>query len=74
MYRTYIKRFVRSSHLEVFCKKAVLRNFAKFTGKHQPTILLKKKLWLRCFPVNFATEFCKSNSIVFFMCAIRCVQ
>ena len=24
----------RSSHLELFCKKGVLRNFAKFTGKH----------------------------------------
>ena len=24
----------RSSHPEVFCKKDVLRNFAKFTGKH----------------------------------------
>ena len=25
---------IRSSHLEVFCKKGVLRNFAKFTGKN----------------------------------------
>ena len=25
---------VRSSRPEVFCKKGVLRNFAKFTGKH----------------------------------------
>ena len=24
----------RSSHPEVFCKKGVLRNFAKFTEKH----------------------------------------
>ena len=24
----------RSSHPEVFCKKGVLKNFAKFTGKH----------------------------------------
>ena len=24
----------RSSHLEVFCKKGVLRHFAKFLGKH----------------------------------------
>ena len=23
-----------SSHPEVFCKKGVIRNFAKFTGKH----------------------------------------
>ena len=52
----------------MFCKKGVLRNFAKFTGKplHQSlyfnknaglrlAILLKKELWHRCFPVNFAT-------------------
>ena len=24
----------RSSHPKVFCKKGVLRNFTKFTGKH----------------------------------------
>ena len=52
---------------EMFCNKGVLRNFAKFTGKHlcqsiffnkvaglRPATLLKKKLWHRCFPVNFA--------------------
>ena len=57
----------RSSRLEVFCKKCVLRNFTKFTGKHlcqslffnkltglRTTTLLKKRLWHRCFPVNFA--------------------
>ena len=45
----------RSSRLEVFCKKGVLRNFTKFTGKHRlsPAALLKKRLWHRCFPVNF---------------------
>ena len=55
-----------SSRPEVFCKKGVLRNFAKFTGKHlcqslffnkvaglRPATLLKKSLWHRCFPVNF---------------------
>ena len=43
--------------------KGVLRNFAKFTGKHmcqslflnkfagfRPAFLLKKRLWNRCFP------------------------
>ena len=46
-------------------KKGVLRNFAKFTGKQLcqgfffnkgagPATLLKKRLWHRCFPVNFA--------------------
>ena len=56
-----------SSRPEVFCKKAVPRNFPKFTGKHlcqspcfnkiaclSPATLLKKRLWRRCFPVNFA--------------------
>ena len=42
----------------------VLRNFTKFTGKHlcqslffnsglRPATSLKKRLWQRCFPVNF---------------------
>ena len=52
---------------EVFCKKGVLKNFAKFTGKYlcqslpesvpeasRPTTSLKKRLWYRCFIVNFA--------------------
>ena len=45
----------RSSRPEVFCRKGVLRNFAKFTGKSlRPTTLLKKRHWHRCFPVNFS--------------------
>ena len=49
----------RSSRPEVFCKKGALRNFAKFLGKHlcqslMPATLIKKRLWHRCFPVNFA--------------------
>ena len=61
---------------EVFCKKGVLRNFAKFTGKHlcqslfliklRPATLLKKKLRRKCFPVNFAkflrTSFLQNTS------------
>ena len=52
---------------EVFYKKGVLKNFAKFTGKHLcqslsfnkvaglwHATLLKKRLWDRRFPVNFA--------------------
>ena len=55
-----------SSRPEVFCEKGVLRNFTKFTGKHlcqslffnkvaglRLATLLKKRLWHRCFPVNF---------------------
>ena len=49
------------------CKKGVLKNFPKFTGKRlshshflnkviglRPATLLKKRLWHRCLPVNFA--------------------
>ena len=52
---------------EVFCKKRVLNNFAKFTGQHlcqrlffnkvagvRLATLLKKGLWHRCFPLIFA--------------------
>ena len=58
--------FFRSSRAEVFCKKSVLRNFAKFTGKHlckslffdkvaglRLATLLKKRLLHSCFPMNF---------------------
>ena len=57
----------RGSRPEVFFKKGVLRNFAELTGKHlcqrlffnkvvglKPATLLKKRLWHKCFPVNFA--------------------
>ena len=44
----------------MFCKKGVLRNFTKFTGKHLCQSLffnkvagLRPKSWHRCFPVNF---------------------
>ena len=50
-----------------FCKKGVLKNFAKFTGKHlcqslffnkvsglRLANLLEKRLWHSCFPVKFA--------------------
>ena len=52
--------------LEVFYKKDVLKNFAKFTCKHldqrllfnkaaglRPATVLKKGLWHRCFPMNY---------------------
>ena len=48
-------------------KKVVLQNFVKFIGKYlcqslfcdkvaglRPATFLKKRLWNRCFPVNFA--------------------
>ena len=44
-----------SSRPEVFCKKVVLRYFAKFTGKHLcQGLFFNKRLWHRCFPVNVA--------------------
>ena len=52
----------RSSYRRCSVKKGVLRNFAKFTGKHlcqrlfliRPghATLLKKSFWHRCFPVD----------------------
>ena len=57
----------RSSRPDVFCEKGVLINFAKFVGKRlcqshffnkvaslRLATLLKKRLWHRFFPVNFA--------------------
>ena len=57
----------RSSLRGCSVRKGVLRNFAKFKGKHlcqslffnkfarlRPATLWKKRLWLMCFPVNFA--------------------
>ena len=57
----------RRNHQRCSVKKGILGNFAKFTGKHlyqsllfnkvgglRPATLLKKTLWHRCFPVNFA--------------------
>ena len=63
----YIKLFLnRSSYRRCSVKKVLLKNFTKFTGKHlyqslffnkvaglRPATLLKKRLWHRCFPVNF---------------------
>ena len=46
-----------SSRPEVLCKKGVLRNFTKFTGKHLCQSLyflkLQQRIWHRCFYVNF---------------------
>ena len=58
---------IRSSHQSCSVRKVFLRNFAQFRGKHlrqvlfynkiagrEPATLRKKRLWHRCFPVNFA--------------------
>ena len=66
-------------------KKVFFRNFARFTGKHlcrsllfnkvavlRPETLLKRRLWQRCFPMNFVkflkTPFLLSKSIDWFLC------
>ena len=56
----------RSSHRRCSVRKGVIRNFAKFAGKHlcqslffNKVFLLKKRLWHRCFPVNF-TKFLRT--------------
>ena len=76
--RTVVLNY-RSSHRRCSVRKVVLKNFTKFTGKHlyqtlffnkvaglKPATLLKKRLWLKCFPVNFAkvfrTPFLQNNS------------
>ena len=63
---------LRSSHRSFSVKKGVLRNFVKFTGKHlcqslffnkvaalASNFIKKKRLWHRCFPVNF-TKFLRT--------------
>ena len=65
----------RGSHRRCSVRKNVLKNFAKFAGKHlcqslffnkvtrlRPATLLKKGLWHRCFPMNF----CKISKNNFF--------
>ena len=58
----------RSSGPEVFYKNGVLRNFAKFTGKHlwQGLFLNKvaERLCYMCFPVNFA-KFLRTPFIIY---------
>ena len=51
--------YFRSSHWRCSVTKGVLRKFAKFTGKTCARVsflinFIKKSLWHRCFPVNFA--------------------
>ena len=47
--------FLRSSLPEVFCKKGILRNFTKFTGKHLCQSIFFNKV-----------EFCEISKNTFF--------
>ena len=65
--QNHIFTHCRSSRWEVFCKKGALRNLAKFTGKHLRqslfATLLKRRLWCRCFPMNF-TKFLRTHFLI----------
>ena len=67
---TPVTSCLRKQPPEVFYKKCVHRNFVKFTGK--PASLLKKRLWHRCFPVNFTnflgTTFLQNTSGLLLLC------
>ena len=55
---------IRSRRLEVFFRKGVLRNFAKFTGKRPcQSLFFKKKETLTKV---FSCEFCKISKSTFF--------
>ena len=47
--------FIGIRHPEVFHKKVVLENFVKFT-EADTCNFVKKRLWHRCFLVNFELE------------------
>ena len=68
-----IKKIFKSSRPEVLCKKKLLLEISQnsqektcardsFLMKLQPAILLKKSVWHRCFPVNFA-KFLRTPSL-----------
>ena len=72
-------KILRSSQQRC-CKKGVLKNFAKFTRKQlcqslfsnkvaglRPSTLLKKRLWHRCFPVNFE-KFLRTPTYIEHLC------
>ena len=67
--RNTLLEIFRSTRPEVFCKKCVLENFTKFTGKRLSQSFFfnevaglrpKKRPWCRCFPANFV-KFLKTS-------------
>ena len=50
----YLHTNITSSHPEMFCEKGILKNFEKVTAGLSLATLLKKRLWHRCFPMDFA--------------------
>ena len=69
-HRTWTKfsqsiQLFRSSHPDVFCKKYVLRNFTKFTGKYrkpETCNFIKKETLAQVF----SCEFCKISKNTFY--------
>ena len=51
--------FFRSSHSRVYCKKDILKNFAKFTGKHLWQSLPFFAGWHFQLAQVFSCEFCE---------------
>ena len=50
----YNRAQIRSSRPEVFCKRGVLRNIAKFTGKHLcQSLFIKKETLAQVFSCEF---------------------
>ena len=59
-------KVMQSSRPELFCKKGVLRNFAKFTGKHRCQSLFFDKVVGEILAQVFSSEFCKIAESTFF--------
>ena len=64
--------FLRRSLQEVFCKEAVLRNFAKLTGNHRARVYFLIKLQAPCNFIKketlaqaFSCEFCEISKTPF---------
>ena len=56
-----MRSILRSSHSEVFCKKTVLRNLAKFTGNHLcQSLFIKKETLAQVFSCE-CCEICKNT-------------
>ena len=65
-----IFEFIINSRVHVFCKKAVLKKFVRFTGKHfcRSFIFIKVAGHEKVTPTQvFCCEFCQSFQNVFFI-------
>ena len=64
----------RSSHPEVFCKKGVLKKFAKFTGKHLCQSLFLKSNFIKkeTLAQAFSCEFYEISKNNFFKERLQC--